>query len=412
MCQLTPRARNNLVTPPPRHGLRLGAQSFGEFVALMAAMQALNAAAIDTMLPALPLIGRDFAVVEDNRLQWIVTAYVMGTGCGQLVYGPLSDRFGRRPRILLTAMCLYVVLSLLTSLAPDLNALVALRVLQGFSVAATSVVSRSVVRDCYSGEAMARVHVHDLPCIPRGASYRTECGSASPAIRELARCIWISCALGVVVAVWAALRLPGALNAKNRRSLGAAHLLQAARFVLTHPTSILYTMSLSLMFGSLLAYVSTVPQIIAGVSSRAQSTGAHLRGVCGCDGRRDICKRTPCRATRDAPDITFRACSVYSGHIRTRRDRLVRHRVFADLCHSAVDHDGLLSPRGIKLWGHSDAAHGVDRGQRCLFARRHQYDRRCRSRFPHRSSMVRVRILSTSGFRVLRGPGIRPGAHG
>lgn len=68
---------------PSRPGLDRGAQSFGEFVALMAAMQALHAAAIDAMLPALPLIGRDFAVVDDNRLQSIVTAFVMGTGFGR-----------------------------------------------------------------------------------------------------------------------------------------------------------------------------------------------------------------------------------------------------------------------------------------------------------------------------------------
>jgi MFS transporter, DHA1 family, multidrug resistance protein len=266
------RPEKPLASQPPQLSPRRGAQSFGEFVALMAAMQALNAAAIDTMLPALPLIGRDFAVTDENRLQWIIAAFVIGSGFGQLIYGPLSDRFGRRP-ILLTAMCLYVVLSLLTSLAPDLNSLIALRVLQGFSVAATSVVSRSVVRDCYSGAAMARVLsmiYFVFLMVP----------IAAPSVGQVFllfvswRGVFGSLALlGVVVAVWAAVRLPETLKPENRRSLAAAHLLQAARFVLSEPSSVLYTMSLSLMFGSLLAYVSTVPQIFAGVFHAPQLLG-------------------------------------------------------------------------------------------------------------------------------------------
>ena len=73
-------------------------------MALMAAMQALNAASIDTMLPALPRIGSDFAVVNDNRLQWIITAYVMGSGCGQLIYGEI---WRERNELILTNPTVY-----------------------------------------------------------------------------------------------------------------------------------------------------------------------------------------------------------------------------------------------------------------------------------------------------------------
>ena len=76
------RLDKTLPTHPSLPASSRARQSFGEFVALMAAMQALNAASIDTMLPALPRIGSEFAVVNDNRLQWIITAYVMGSGSG------------------------------------------------------------------------------------------------------------------------------------------------------------------------------------------------------------------------------------------------------------------------------------------------------------------------------------------
>jgi len=252
-------------------------------VALMAAMQALNAAAIDTMLPALPLIGRDFAVSDPSQLQWIITAFIMGTGFGQLLYGPLSDRFGRRP-ILLAALCLYVLLSVLTSLAPDLKSLIALRVLQGFSGAATSVVSRSVVRDCYSGAAMARVLSMIFFVFLMVPIIAPSFGQLLLLVVSWRGVFGSMAVLGVAVGIWAALRLPETLDPGNRRPLGAAHLMQAARFVLTEPTSILYTISMSLMFGSLIAYVSTVPQIFGDVFHAPQLLGPVFAACAGAMG--------------------------------------------------------------------------------------------------------------------------------
>jgi MFS transporter, DHA1 family, multidrug resistance protein len=249
----------------------------------MAAMQALNAGAIDTMLPALPSIGREFAVVDDNRLQWIITAFVIGVGCGQLIYGPLSDRFGRRP-ILLIAICLFVVLTLLTGLATNLDALIALRVLQGLSVAATSVVSRAVVRDCYSGAAMARVLSMIFFVFLMVPVVAPSVGQVLLLFVSWRGVFGALALFGIAVAVWAAIRLPETLDPGNRRSLESAHLLKAARFVLTEPTSILYTASLSLMFGSLLAYVSTVPQIFAGVFHAPNLLGPTFAACAGAMG--------------------------------------------------------------------------------------------------------------------------------
>ena len=65
---------------------------FVEFVCLVAALMAMNALAIDSMLPALPHIGADLAVQSANGVQWVVTAYLLGFGAAQLVYGPLADR--------------------------------------------------------------------------------------------------------------------------------------------------------------------------------------------------------------------------------------------------------------------------------------------------------------------------------
>ena len=78
--------------PVPHPGM-----GFRQFVVLIALLMAVNALAIDAMLPALPAIGDALAVSTDNQRQWVVTAYLLGFGVSQLAYGPLSDRFGRKP---------------------------------------------------------------------------------------------------------------------------------------------------------------------------------------------------------------------------------------------------------------------------------------------------------------------------
>lgn len=245
---------------------------------MMAATMALHAAAIDTMLPALPLIGREFAIGEENRLQWIVTAFMMGAGAGQLIYGPLSDRFGRRP-VLLVGLIAYVLLSLIASQAPNLDLLIEARFLQGFSVAAVSVVARSIVRDRYSGATMARVMSTIFLVFLIVPILAPSIGQLLLLFVSWRAIFGFLALLGFGMAVWIALRLPETLKPEARRSLAAAHLLAAARFVLTEPTSILYTLGVTTMFGSVLAYVSTVPQIFAG-AFRAPQLMAGTFAIC------------------------------------------------------------------------------------------------------------------------------------
>jgi len=84
------------------------AMGFREFVAMAAALMATQAIAVDTMLPALPTIAVALGLVNENHSQWIVTAYVVGIGCGQLFWGLFSDRYGRRP-VLLIGLAVYAI---------------------------------------------------------------------------------------------------------------------------------------------------------------------------------------------------------------------------------------------------------------------------------------------------------------
>src|ERR1700737_739750 len=103
---------------------------FVEFVVLAAATMATQAIAIDAMLPAFPTIVRALHVANENNIQWIVTAYMTGMGCGQLFWGLMSDRFGRRP-ILIGGLGLYVLAALLCGLAGSFHALPPRRFVHG-----------------------------------------------------------------------------------------------------------------------------------------------------------------------------------------------------------------------------------------------------------------------------------------
>ena len=229
---------------------------------MMAAMMSLHALAVDIMLPALPAIGRAFAVADDNQLQWVITLFVLGTGTGQLFYGPLSDRFGRR-RILIFAITLNVVMSFVASFASSLSLLLWARIAQGASIAATSVVTRSVVRDLYAGNSMARVMSLIFLVFLTTPVLAPSIGQLLLHVMDWRGLFRVLGLYGAAIALWAWFRLPETLAVAHRRPLNVAHLGEAARYVLSHPISILYTLASALLFGSLLAYVSTMPQIFA-----------------------------------------------------------------------------------------------------------------------------------------------------
>ncbi len=123
-------------------------------LALLAAVTALGFCALHMVVPALPL----FATVFDEsppRVQLVLTLYLAGIAGGQLVYGPLSDRFGRRP-MLIAGLMLFFVGTLLCGFAWSLAALIFGRVLEALGACAGIVLGRAIIRDVYEREAAAR----------------------------------------------------------------------------------------------------------------------------------------------------------------------------------------------------------------------------------------------------------------
>ncbi|HUE19527.1 MAG TPA: Bcr/CflA family multidrug efflux MFS transporter [Stellaceae bacterium] len=127
----------------------------GALVVLLGALTMITALAIDMSLPALPTLARDFAATPD-QVQLTLSLFVMGFALGQLVFGPVSDRFGRRP-VLLIGLALYAAAALACAFSTSIGMLVAARVVQGFASCSGSVLGRAVVRDHFGGDRAAQM---------------------------------------------------------------------------------------------------------------------------------------------------------------------------------------------------------------------------------------------------------------
>jgi DHA1 family bicyclomycin/chloramphenicol resistance-like MFS transporter len=233
---------------------------FKQFVAIIAAMMATNALAIDSMLPALPAIGHALGIASDNDRQWIITAYLLGFGSAQIVFGPLADRFGRRP-VLLAGFGIYATFSLLGALAGSLEVMLFARVLQGVGAASTRVLAVSIVRDCYSGRRMAQVM--SLAFIVF-LTVPVVAPSLGQAIILIAPWRWIFCVLaafGAAVGLWVLLRLPETLDPADRLPISTNRILGAFGFVLRNRLAVGYMLAMTMLLGSLFGFINSAQQI-------------------------------------------------------------------------------------------------------------------------------------------------------
>lgn len=241
-----------------------GRMSYREFVVFIAALMATNALAIDSMLPALGEIGRDLGLATDNQRQWIITAYLLGFGGAQLFYGPLADRFGRRP-VLIFGLAMYMACGVISGFANSFDTMIAARVLQGVGAAATRVLAVSIVRDCYSGRQMARVMSMAMiifMLIPILAP------SVGQAIMWVAPWHWVFLVLslfGAVVLAWMFLRLPETLHPEDRRPIEPRAVLAAVRQCFASREAAGYTLANTMAMGALFGYINSTQQIFADV---------------------------------------------------------------------------------------------------------------------------------------------------
>ena len=234
---------------------------FAEFVALVAALMALTALGIDSMLPALPAIGESLGVGSENHRQFVISAFLIGFGLAQLIHGPLSDRFGRRP-VLIVALAGYVLANLAAASATSFTLLLAARFLGGLCIAASRVVTVALVRDCYSGRAMARVMSLAFMVFMAAPVLAPSFGQLILVFGDWRLIFVLIAGVSGAVLAWFVWRMPETLPRDERIPLAPARLAAGWRTALTDRFSLGYTVASTALIGALYGFINSVQQVV------------------------------------------------------------------------------------------------------------------------------------------------------
>ena len=232
-----------------------------EFIGLMALLICTSALAIDIMLPSLPDIGAALGVAAASDLPLVISSFMVGMSTGQLFWGPLADRIGRRPA-LLAGLALFAVATFAAIAASSFTLLLMARVAQGFGSAAGRIVVTAVVRDLFAGRQMARVMSTVMTIfviVPILAP------SVGQVIILFGTWRWVFTVLLLVALIgitWAGLRMPETLAP---RSAGAPRMTLADGLGLVLGTRVTlgYAIAAGFIFGILVAYIASAQPVFA-----------------------------------------------------------------------------------------------------------------------------------------------------
>lgn len=237
--------------------------SFTEFVCLSACLMALTALAVDIMLPALPQIASTFGVTTENDQQLIIVLYMAGFAVGQILFGPLSDHYGRKP-ILMLGLVVFIVSTIGALCARTFEFLLIGRVAQGLGAASARIIAIAVIRDLYAGRQMARVMSFAMMIFITVPVLAPSVGQALTHFGDWHWIFAVLLAMASVAVVWSSLRLPETA----RPALGLERPLTLRRSLLTavlNPQTAGYGAAGGFMFGCVLAYVASAQQIFVEV---------------------------------------------------------------------------------------------------------------------------------------------------
>jgi DHA1 family bicyclomycin/chloramphenicol resistance-like MFS transporter len=236
-----------------------------EFLAIVALCMAMAAMSIDLMLPAFPEMRAAFGLDEGaTEISLILTGFFVGLGFGQLVYGPLSDRFGRKP-VLYAGIAVYVVGAVASTQADSLATFVACRVIWGFGAACPRSLAIAILRDTFVGDRMARAMSNVMATFILVPIVAPTIGSGLLAIESWQLTLWVPVGVAVVLTTWIALRLPETLPPERRRSVAPSALLTAAGAVVRNRQTMAFCAASTFLFGIMTAYVGSTQVIVEEV---------------------------------------------------------------------------------------------------------------------------------------------------
>lgn len=231
-----------------------------EFVAIMASLMSIVALAIDALLPAMSTIGVDINSFDPTENQKFITMIFFGLGVGQLVFGPLSDSFGRKP-IVYIGFIVFSVASIICVLAPSLEWMIIGRILQGIGLSAPRTISISMIRDSYKGDYMAKI-------MSFVTAFFILVPIVAPALGKFfldhygwEAIFYMQLVATLMVGVWFWKRQPETLKPEYKIKFSSHVFLNGFKELIQHRETMAFTIVSGLITGAFMVYLSAAQEI-------------------------------------------------------------------------------------------------------------------------------------------------------
>lgn len=218
------------------------------------------AMSIDALLPALDIIGKSIGTANNSENQLLIIMMFLGLGVGTLIFGPISDSFGRKPIVYL-GFGIFIIASVICIFAQSLDMMIAGRILQGIGLSAPRTISIAMVRDTYSGDYMARIMSFITVIFLLVPIIAPALGKFTLDYYNWQAIFYIQLIMAVAVSWWFWKRQPETLHQEHRIKLTKAIFIDGNRELFKHRQTIGYTLISGFIMGSFMVYLSTSQQI-------------------------------------------------------------------------------------------------------------------------------------------------------
>jgi DHA1 family bicyclomycin/chloramphenicol resistance-like MFS transporter len=231
-----------------------------EFVALMASLMSVVALAIDALLPALDIIGVTIGTTEVVDNQLLITMIFLGLGFGPLVFGPLSDSFGRKP-VVYMGFALFIAASFICVNATSLEIMVVGRILQGIGLSAPRTMSIAIIRDMYSGDYMARIMSFVTVVFILVPVIAPAMGKFVLDYYNWHGIFYIQVLFSILVSWWFWKRQPETLSVENKKKFSKKGFIGEFKELIKYKRTFGFTIIAGFVTGSFMVYLSSSQQI-------------------------------------------------------------------------------------------------------------------------------------------------------
>lgn len=231
-----------------------------EFVALMASLMSIVALSIDALLPALPEIGNALNVTNATDNQLLITMIFLGIGMGQLLFGPLSDSFGRKP-IVYVGFLLFIIASIICVTTKSFEMMIVGRILQGIGLSSPRSISISMIRDSFSGDYMAKIISIVVMFFILVPVVAPTLGAFLTSFFNWESVFYFNLIFGILIMLWFWQRQPETLPKEKRIRLTSHLFIDGAREFFKFKEAVAFTFVSGFITGSFMVYLSTSQQI-------------------------------------------------------------------------------------------------------------------------------------------------------